>query len=189
MKEEQPKSFFKHDVLHTLQWRHIEPDGASNHQPHDCLLHHLFRRRSKKTWKLSVTGLCAGNSLVTGEFRAQMASHATNVSIWWRHHGDTGTLYGLQSGILGVSLVTTGTWHQDAWAPVKYITPCRENDPNIGKLPPRRPEDLLLVLMQSVSMTQPAEYSSVLKVSSASMTVEWIIPLVDDGWRGAQTLP
>ena len=46
----------------------------------------LFRRRSKKTSKLRVTGLCAGNSPVTGEFTAEMASNAENVSIWWRHH-------------------------------------------------------------------------------------------------------
>ena len=31
--------------------------------------------------------ICAGNSPVTGEFRAQKASNAENVSIWWRHHG------------------------------------------------------------------------------------------------------
>ena len=43
------------------------------------------RRRSKKTWKLHVTGLCVWNSLVTGEFPAQRASNAENVSIWWRH--------------------------------------------------------------------------------------------------------
>ena len=46
----------------------------------------LFTRRSKKTSKLRVTALCAGNSPVTGEFSAQMASNAGNVSIWWRHH-------------------------------------------------------------------------------------------------------
>ena len=40
----------------------------------------------KKTLKLCVTGLCVGNSPVTGEFPAQMASNAENVSIWWRHH-------------------------------------------------------------------------------------------------------
>ena len=34
------------------------------------------------------SGLCAQNSLVTGEFPAQKASNAENVSIWWRHHGD-----------------------------------------------------------------------------------------------------
>ena len=30
--------------------------------------------------------LCAGNSPVTGEFPAQMASNAEKVSMWWRHH-------------------------------------------------------------------------------------------------------
>ena len=40
----------------------------------------------KKTSKLRVTGLCAGNSPGTGEFPAQMASNAENVYIWWRHH-------------------------------------------------------------------------------------------------------
>ena len=30
--------------------------------------------------------ICAGNSPGTGEFPAQMASNAENVSIWWRHH-------------------------------------------------------------------------------------------------------
>ena len=60
--------------------------SISNHQPHDCLLSRFFRRRSKKTPKLRVTGLCAGNSPVTGEFPTQMASNAENVSIWWRHH-------------------------------------------------------------------------------------------------------
>ena len=70
-----------------LQWRHNERDSVSNHQPHDCFLNHLFRRRSKKTLKLRVTGLCVGNSPGTGEFPAQLASNAENVSIWWRHHG------------------------------------------------------------------------------------------------------
>ena len=39
------------------------------------------RRRSKKISKLRVTGLYGGNSPVTGEFLAQMASNAENVSI------------------------------------------------------------------------------------------------------------
>ena len=30
----------------TLQWRNNERDGVSDHQPHDCLLNRLFRRRS-----------------------------------------------------------------------------------------------------------------------------------------------
>ena len=70
----------------TSHWRHNGRDSDSNHQPHHCLPNRLFWRRSKKTSKLSVTGLCAGNSPVTGEFPAQMASSAENISIWWRHH-------------------------------------------------------------------------------------------------------
>ena len=45
-----------------LRWCHNDHDGVSNHQPHGCLLNRLFRRRSEKTSKLRVTGLCAGNS-------------------------------------------------------------------------------------------------------------------------------
>ena len=45
-----------------LRWRHNDRAGVSNHQPHGCLLNRLFRRRLKKTSKLRVTGLCAGNS-------------------------------------------------------------------------------------------------------------------------------
>ena len=64
-----------------LQWPiYIDHDGVSNHQPHDCLLNRLFKPRSKKTSKLRVTGLCAGNSPVTGEFPTQKASNAENVS-------------------------------------------------------------------------------------------------------------
>ena len=74
-----------------LQWRHNGRDSVSNHQPLVSLLSRLFRRRTKKTSRLRVTGLCAGNSPTTGEFPAQMASNAENVSIWWRYHG-TGTL-------------------------------------------------------------------------------------------------
>ena len=70
----------------SLQWRLNECDSVSNHQHHDCLLNCLFRRSSRKTSKLLVTGLCAGNSPWTGEFPAQRASNAENLSIWWRHH-------------------------------------------------------------------------------------------------------
>ena len=76
-------------IKNTLQWRHNECRGVSNHQPHDCLLYRSFRRKSKKASKLRVTGLCVGNSPVTGEFPAQRASNAENASIWWRHHADT----------------------------------------------------------------------------------------------------
>ena len=68
------------NLSYTLHWRHNGHDTVSNHQLHHCLLNRLFRRRSKKISKLRVTGLC-----VSGEFPAQMASNAENVSIWWRH--------------------------------------------------------------------------------------------------------
>ena len=73
-------------AVSVITWRYNGRDGVSNHQPRHCLLKRLFSRRSKKTSRLRVTGLCAGNSQVTGEFPAQRASNAENVSIWWRHH-------------------------------------------------------------------------------------------------------
>ena len=57
-----------------------------------------WRCSSKKTSKLRVTGLCAGNSPVTGEFPVQMASNAENVSIWRRHHAMI-PIYGKRSSI------------------------------------------------------------------------------------------
>ena len=41
----------------SLQWRHHERDGVSKH---DCLPNRLFRRISKNTSKLRLTGLCEG---------------------------------------------------------------------------------------------------------------------------------
>ena len=70
----------------SIWWRHHEHDGVLSHQLHEGLLNDLLRRISKKTTKLRVTGLCSGNSPVTGEFPAQRASNAENVSIWWHYH-------------------------------------------------------------------------------------------------------
>ena len=58
------------DLSYPWQWRHKEHNGLSNHQPRGCLFNRLFRRKSKKIWKLRVTGFCVGNSPVTGEFPA-----------------------------------------------------------------------------------------------------------------------
>ena len=46
----------------------------------------VYSGADKKKSKLPVTGLCEGNSPVTGEFPVRRASNAENVSIWWRHH-------------------------------------------------------------------------------------------------------
>ena len=48
--------------------------------------------QSKHQSSASLAFVCMGNSPGTGEFPAQMASNAENVSIWWRHHGFMATL-------------------------------------------------------------------------------------------------
>ena len=98
----------------TLRWRRNGCDSVSHHQPHDCLLNRLFGRRSKKTSKLRVTGLCVGNSPATGEFPAQMASNAENVSIWWRHHVSKGTI--INNHIYRWLTLITSTEKKFAWS-------------------------------------------------------------------------
>ena len=65
----------------TLRWRHngrvvVTIVYSTVHSSAD----------QRKISKLRITGLCAGNTPVAGEFPAQMASYAENVSIWWRHY-------------------------------------------------------------------------------------------------------
>ena len=92
---------FKSRVLKTMcGTKRGEPEDPANLLHHDYVLMGLMTSQmasltgvystvysdtSKKASKLRVTGLCAGNSLGTVEFPAQMASNAENVSIWWRH--------------------------------------------------------------------------------------------------------
>ena len=70
--------------------------------------------RSKKTSKLCVTGLCVGKSPVTGEFPAQKASNAENVSIWWRHYdgrilvGESGTDWSW--AMIGIEWINITQW-------------------------------------------------------------------------------
>ena len=95
---------WRHDDV-ALQWRHNEHDGVSSHQHRKCLLNRLFRHKSKKTSKLRASGLCVGNSPVTGEFPTQRASNAEDGSIWWRHHDTMELLPELPSLSLCWSLV------------------------------------------------------------------------------------
>ena len=115
---ERPLNLITHSLtLHSnpLQWRHNGRGSVSNHQPHDCLLNRWFRRRSKKTSKLRVTGLPG-----TGEFPEQMAGNSENVSIWWRHH-DTPVL-SVSSASKAQSLWTPYRIHTDSFT----VTPTRE---------------------------------------------------------------
>ena len=114
-----------------LLWRHYGRDGVSNHQPHECLLNRLFRLRSKKTTKLRVTGLCVGNSPVTGEFPAQMASNADNAFIWWCHHEVWSPVWTYQSftwtrGTYGTDLRTVISYFSD-WCRKLHSSECNIN--------------------------------------------------------------
>ena len=95
----------------TLRWRHNDHAGVPNHQSCGCLLNRLFSRRSKKTSKPRVTGLWAGNSPGTGEFPAQRASYAENVSIWWRRHDAMETLSAALSLSEGIHRWPVGSTH------------------------------------------------------------------------------
>ena len=68
-------------IIVVSQWRNNGRHGVSNHQPHDCLLKRLFRRRSKKT-----SMLCSAVNSPPPHTHTQRANNAENVSIWWRHH-------------------------------------------------------------------------------------------------------
>ena len=109
--------FFFRIILMSLQWRHNEHDGDSNQPRLDCLHNRLFRRRSKKTSKLCVTGLCEGNSPVTGEFPAQRTSNTENVYIWWRHvfHG-----YSDSIRLICTLHIAADAWCGDRW--LRYMS-------------------------------------------------------------------
>ena len=76
-----------------LQGRHNERDAVSNHLRLDCLFNPLFKRRSKKTSKLRITGLCEGKPPVTGGFHSQIVINAENVSTWWRHNNNNNVYF------------------------------------------------------------------------------------------------
>ena len=102
------------------QCRHNEHEGISNHQPYDCMLSHLFRGRSKKTSKICITVLCAGNSPVTSEFPTQRASNAEIVSIWWCHH-------------IVILYKSSHQWTRQIWGIWKLRPAYSPETPNLGQ--------------------------------------------------------
>ena len=103
------------NIIELSQWRHNTQYDISYQQPHDCSLNRLFRRISKKTSKLRVTGLCGGNS------PAQMASNAENISIWWRHH-EMSPRVPIESPLLQTSLDNTVSLSpRGLWSPIITI--------------------------------------------------------------------
>ena len=87
---------------------------------------------AKKTSKLLVTGLCAGNSPETGAFPAQMASNTENVSIWWRHHDSSPRWVWHWMSFMKSSLIwvlITRSWHGSIFCVAAL---CEENPPVTG---------------------------------------------------------
>ena len=83
------------------------------------------RRRWNKTSKLRVTGFCERNSAVTGEFPAQRANNAENVSIWWRHYILPPLNYHIVPQLrCGLLRGNTGL-HNEAW--IKWKELCRRH--------------------------------------------------------------
>ena len=70
----------------SLQWRHNERNGVSNHRRVDCLPNSFFQAQIKKTSKHRANGPYEWNPPITGGFLSQRTSNVENVSIWWRHH-------------------------------------------------------------------------------------------------------
>ena len=81
-----PRSPLSDMGLFSLQWRHNEHDGVSNHQPPDCLTQPSIQAQIKENIK------APRHWPLWGEFTGDRwtprtrASNAENVSIWWRHH-------------------------------------------------------------------------------------------------------
>ena len=118
---------FNQKSIRSLQWHHNGCNGISNHQSQDCFLNHSFRHKSKKTSNLRVTGLCAGNSPVTGEFPPKKASNAENVFIWWCYYVDV-QMAGGASGWIQYTAIPTSVeqgkmihWHNLINKAVVYV--------------------------------------------------------------------
>ena len=162
----------------SLQWRHNGRDSVSNHQPHDCLLNRLFRRRSKKTSKLRVTGLCVGNSPGTGEFPAQMASNAENVSIWWRHHDN----FALNTALcFSMKLISFGNNSNTHWKAPRYPIILHHNDVIKWKHLPRNWPFLRGIRRSPVNSPHKGQWRGALMFS---LICAWINGWVNNGELG-----
>ena len=71
---------------YSLQWRHNERDGVSNHRRLDCLPNRLFRQ-IKENIEAPCHWHLWGESTMIGGVPSQGAPLTENVAIWWRHHG------------------------------------------------------------------------------------------------------
>ena len=63
-----------------LWWRHNERDTVWNHQPHDCLLNRLFRRRSRKTRNSRHKGPV---TRMTSSWKTRIVTHINKMTSIW----------------------------------------------------------------------------------------------------------
>ena len=103
----------------------------------------FIQARSKKTSNLRVTGLRVGNSPETGEFPAQMASNAENVSIWWRHHA----FWNSESRFriwMSNSFQNYSWWRNDMEMLFALLALCEGNPPVTSGFPSQRASNVVL---------------------------------------------
>ena len=108
----------------SLQCRHNERDGVSNHRRLDCLLNCLFRCRSKKTSKLCVAGAetsAVVMALILHDWLvpvfhqrglSQMENENT-ISSWWRHQMET--FYALLASVRRIHRSLVNSPHKGQW--------------------------------------------------------------------------
>ena len=118
---------YKHHQAVSLETRHNERDGIWNHR---CL-NRLFRYRSKKTSQLPVTGLCEGNSPVTGEFPPKRASNVENDSIWRRHRALSNVVARINAVSVMVRIFPDGSLDNHL---ILVYAPCRKADKQLAEL-------------------------------------------------------
>ena len=75
----------------TLQWRHNERDGISNHQPRDCLFNRLFKAQIKENIKAPRHWPSWGEFTGDRWIPRTKGQYHGKASIWWRHHEKLGT--------------------------------------------------------------------------------------------------
>ena len=73
-------------MINSSPWRHNERDSVSNHRCLDGFTQPFVQVQIKESIKASRHWPVWEFSPVTGEFPAQRASNAVNVSIWGRYH-------------------------------------------------------------------------------------------------------
>ena len=72
--------------ISTFGGRHNGRDGASNHQPRDCLLNRLSDADQRKHQSSASLAFVWGIHRSPVNSPHKKASNAENVSVWWRYH-------------------------------------------------------------------------------------------------------